>query len=44
MACSIPTRYELLVVEECPLKDGPKFFNEPVIFPAYRLAFVEIIG
>jgi hypothetical protein len=35
---------ELLVVEACPLKAGPKFFNEPVVFPDYRLAFGEIIG
>ena len=35
---------ELLVVEACPLKDGPKFFNEPVVFPDYRLALSEVVG
>jgi hypothetical protein len=29
---------ELLVVEECPFKNGPKFLDEPVVFPDYRLA------
>ena len=35
---------EPLVVEECPLKNGPKFFNESVVFSDYRLALGEVVG
>ena len=35
---------ELLVVEECPFKNGPKFLDEPVVFPDYCLALGEVVG
>ena len=34
---------ELLVVEECPFKNGPKFLDEPVVFLDYRL-LGEVVG